>query len=77
MSMDDDDRVAGNTASLAGRRLTLEESKAQRAASAWDLAGSTPDIRRMSAEILVKLDRRFGKVTPQWVLDVYEGRLPA
>lgn len=53
------------------------DSAEERANADFELAGSTPRSRRMSAELLIKLDRQEGKATPQWVIDVYEGRLPA
>ncbi|MFC7754059.1 hypothetical protein [Tsukamurella soli] len=73
----DDESGAGVAEQSDERRMSLEESRAQRAASPWDLAGSTPESRILSAETLIILDRRFGQETPQWVFDVYEGRLPA
>ncbi|MCS3779356.1 hypothetical protein [Tsukamurella ocularis] len=56
---------------------TVNESAEQRANADYELTGDTPESRRLSAEILVKLDRQEGKTPDQWVLDVAEGRLPA
>lgn len=56
---------------------TARSSAEQRARSDYDLYGDTAEARRVSAEILVTLDRKEGKTPEQWVLDVAEGRLPA
>lgn len=53
------------------------KSAEERAKAKFSLTGDTPRSRQLSAEILVKLDRRKGKEPEQWVLDVAEGRLPA
>ncbi len=55
----------------------LVESARQREDADFELFGRTPEARQLSARILVNLDRQEGKVTPQWVIDVAEGRLPA
>lgn len=55
----------------------LTGSAKQRAASQFDLRGSTPENRRISAQILVKIARKENREPEQWVLDVAEGRLPA
>ena len=55
----------------------LNTSAEQRANADYELTGDTPESRRLSAEILVKVDRLEGKTPDQWVLDVAEGRLPA
>lgn len=57
--------------------MTEYNSAEERAKADFALAGSTPRSRWLSAEIIIKLDRQQGKTTPQWVIDVYEGRLPA
>ncbi|WP_440713608.1 hypothetical protein [Gordonia sp. FQ] len=55
----------------------LAESARQRAESGEVLFGSTPALRRKSAQLVVEIDRLEGKEPPRWVLDVAEGRLPA
>ncbi|WP_175400117.1 hypothetical protein [Tsukamurella pseudospumae] len=45
--------------------------------SDFDLYGSTPEARRISAQILVKLARQEGREPDQWLLDVVAGRLSA
>ena len=57
--------------------MTIADSARQRAEASFRLHGDTPDIRRISARILVKAARRLGEEPEQWVLDVAEGRLPA
>ena len=57
--------------------MTEYDAAAERANASFSLRGDSPRTRWLSAEIIIKLDRRQGKTTPQWVIDVYEGRLPA
>ncbi|KXP09292.1 hypothetical protein [Tsukamurella pseudospumae] len=52
-------------------------SQEQRRIAGFDLYGSTPEARRISAQILVKLARQEGREPDQWLLDVVAGRLPA
>ncbi len=56
---------------------SLEESAAARARSERQLRGRTAEERRIAAEIVVVNNQMRGVDTPQWVIDVAEGRLPA
>jgi hypothetical protein len=52
-------------------------SAEERARSEWELFGDTPEARRTSARIVVKVAHLKGEKPIQWVLDVAEGRLSA
>lgn len=56
---------------------SLSRSAEERELADFELGGDSPRARQLSAQIIVKLDRQEGKQTPQWVIDVAEGRLPA
>ncbi|WP_156485544.1 hypothetical protein [Tsukamurella pseudospumae] len=56
---------------------SIEDSARERDEADFELRGRTPEARQASASILVNIDRQEGKTTPQWVIDVAEGRLPA
>jgi hypothetical protein len=56
---------------------TTNSSAEERERADFALWGNSPEARRISAQILVNLDRQEGKTPVQWVLDVAEGRLPA
>lgn len=55
----------------------LDASAQQRAESDYEIVGSTPEIRQINANTVVRIMRRQGKVPDQWLIDVAEGRLPA
>ncbi|MEC4611870.1 hypothetical protein [Tsukamurella tyrosinosolvens] len=55
----------------------LERSARERDEADFFLRGQSPEERMISAEIVIELDRQEGKATPQWVIDVAEGWLPA
>lgn len=55
----------------------LEQSARERDEADFFLRGESDEERMYSAQILVELDRQEGKKTPQWVIDVAEGRLLA
>ncbi|WP_336671145.1 hypothetical protein [Tsukamurella sp. USMM236] len=53
----------------------LEQSARDRDEADFFLRGQSDEERMYSARIIVELDRQEGKKTPQWVIDVAEGRL--
>lgn len=55
----------------------LERSARERDEADFFLRGQSEEERMISAQIVIELDRQEGKQTPQWVVDVAEGRLPA
>ncbi len=55
----------------------LEQSARERDEADFFLRGQSDEERMYSARIIVELDRQEGKKTPQWVVDVAEGRLLA
>lgn len=58
-------------------RLKGRDLEDQRANADFELTGDTPEARRISARILVKLARQEGEEPEPWVLAVAEGRLNA
>lgn len=55
----------------------LAESARQRAEADYEIAGDTPEIRRINAGTAIKAMRKLGRTPDQWLIDVAEGRLPA
>ena len=53
----------------------LEQSARDRDEADFFLRGQSDEERMYSARIIVELDRQEGTKTPQWVIDVAEGRL--
>lgn len=59
------------TTTPVDRRFELPETMPEE--FEWDLH---PSARRAAARGRVTMDQRRGRVTPQWVLDLAEGRQP-
>lgn len=64
-------RPAATKATDAGARFELPATMPEE--FEFDVS---PAVRAAAARVRVTMDRKRGRVTPQWVLDLAEGRVP-